>query len=132
MSYALDASALMAYLEKEPGYLEVHDVFVDAAEFDRKILMNIVNWGEVYYILMRDYGMEKAEAIAKIVDTFPIQIIPPNHAITRQAAIYKTFKKLPYMDSHAAAFAKIHKATLLTADREFSAVSREIKIIWVK
>ncbi len=67
----LDASALLAYLEKEPGYEKVKDFFVKAIESDRNLLITTVNWGEVCYILQRDY-LDRVEEILKLIKTFPL------------------------------------------------------------
>ena len=131
MIRVLDASALMAYLEKESGYEKVKESLSRAAESDKKLLMSIVNWGEVYYILVRDHGLEKAEEIMRIVETFPIELVSPDRELTKQAALYKAVKKLPYADSYAAALTKSCKGELLTTDKEFKLVEHDVKILWV-
>ena len=73
MVKVLDASALMAYFEKEPGYEKVTDAFVEAAESGRSLLMNVVNWGEVYYVLARRYHLPKAHELMRLASTFPIE-----------------------------------------------------------
>lgn len=127
----LDASALIAYLEKESGYEKVKEALAKAAESEKKLLMSTVNWGEVYYILARDYGLEKGVGVMRLVDTFPIEFVPADLELARQAALYKAQKKLPYADSFAAALAKLRKAELLTTDKEFKLVEHEVRILWV-
>jgi len=127
----LDASALMAYLEKESGYEKVKDVFTKAAESENPILMSVVNWGEVYYILIKEHGNERAQEVISLIETFPLDIVSADKEITKQAALYKAQKKLAYADSYAAALAKLRKGELITADKEFKAVENEIKIVWV-
>ena len=131
MKHVLDASALMTYLEKEPGYEKIKVAFAQAAEKGERLFMNIVNWGEVYYVLARDYDLEKVEEILRIVETFPIECVRPDKELTQQAAWYKAIRKLPYVDSHAAALAKIQKCELMTADKDFKLVERDIKILWL-
>jgi len=130
MQKVLDAYALMAYLEKEPGYEKIRDMFSHFAETDKKALMTAVNWGEIYYITLRVKGTEEAEQIMKIVDTFPIEIIEVDKSIAKQAAIYKSSKKMSYADCFSAALAKIKKAELITGDKEFKQLENEIKILW--
>ena len=53
----LDAYALMAYLEGEKGADAVTALFVAAHENEgARIVMSSVNWGEVYYIVLRERG----------------------------------------------------------------------------
>jgi predicted nucleic acid-binding protein len=131
MVKVLDASALMAYLEKEPGYEKVRDLLTKSAESGKDILMTTVNWGEVFYILIRGYGINEAERIQTLIETFPIEFVSADLALTRQAAIYKATRKLPYADSFAAALAKLRKGELITADKEFKSLESEVKILWI-
>ncbi len=132
MEIVLDASALMAYLEKEPGYEKVRDILVRAAEKEQNLLMSAVNWGEVYYVLVKRFGLKEAEKTMKVVDTFPIEVVDADLETARQAALYKAIRKLPYADSFAAALTKIRKGELVTGDKEFEHVASDIRIIWVK
>ena len=131
MVKVLDACALMMYLEREPGYEKVKNLLVKAAETGNNLLMATVNWGEVFYLLIRNYGFSEAEKIINIIETFPIELVSIDLAITKQASFFKATKKLPYLDSFAAALTKLHKGELVTADKEFKLVENEIKIDWV-
>lgn len=131
MVKVLDACALMVYLEKEPGYEKIKDFLVQAAESGKNLLMTTVNWGEVFYILIRDYGLDEAEKIQKVIETFPIEFVPVDLSLARQASLYKANKKLPYADCFAASLAKTHKGELITGDKEFKVLENEIKILWI-
>ena len=131
MIRVLDASALLAYLNKESGHAIVKDALANAAETDRPLLMNTVNWGEVFYILIRAVGLKEAENTLQIIDTFPLEIVPATQELAMQAALYKSRGILSYADAFAAALARLKKAELLTSDHDFKAVERDIKIIWI-
>lgn len=131
MVKVLDASALVAYFEKEPGYRKVKDLFVKAADAGNPLLMATVNWCEVIYVLVRNYGLDSADEVQNVIETFPIEFIPPDLTLTKQAALYKVTKKLPYMDCFAAALTKLQKGELITCDKDFKAVENEIKISWI-
>lgn len=131
MVKVLDACALMAYLEKEPGYEKVKDLFVNAAESEKKLLMTTINWGEVFYVLVRDYGHEEAERVQRLIETFPIEFVPADLALAKQAALYKVAEKLPYVDCFVAALAKIRKGEIITGDKEFKVLEGEVKIAWL-
>jgi predicted nucleic acid-binding protein len=47
------------------------------------------------------------------------------------AAILKAHKKMSYADCFAAALAKLKKAELVTGDKEFKEVEKEVKILWI-
>ena len=131
MTKILDASALLAHLEKEAGYEIINDVLAEAAGSDEKLLMSAVNWGEVYYIVLRQYGKQKASEVALLIDTFPIEIVPADRTLAKTAATYKAVHRLPYADAFAAALTKLRKGVLLTRDKEFRAVEHDIKIMWL-
>jgi predicted nucleic acid-binding protein len=132
MEVVLDATALIAYLKKENGFEKVQEKFIKASETNKNILMSTINWGEVIYLIIKHEGIEEAEKIQKVIDTFPIKLVEPDPIITKQAALYKAIKKLPYVDSFAAAMTKINEGELVTGDNDFKLVQDEIKIIWIK
>jgi ribonuclease VapC len=127
----LDASALMAYLEKEPGHEKVLDFLAKAVEDEKSLLMTTVNFGEVYYLIVKGRGAEEAEKILQLLQTLPIDIVPVDWELAKQAAVCKAIKRLPYLDSFAAALVKLRKGELVTTDKNFKVVEEEIKIAWV-
>ena len=131
MTRILDAHGLLVFLEKEAGYEKVEQSFVTAVEKDRYLLMTSVNFGEVYYIVLRECGSEKAHEIEKIIRTMPIEIIDVDIQLAREAARFKASHKISYADCFAAALAKLHKGEVITGDKEFKSVESEIKIAWL-
>ena len=131
MAHVLDAFALTAYFEKEPGYEKVQELLTAAASSDRKLLLSTVNWGEVHYVTHRTYGIEQANKIAQVIETFPIEIVDVDLEIAKQAALFKVAHRLSYADCFAAALAKVKKSTLVTGDKEFKPLEGEIKVSWL-
>ena len=131
MTRILDAHGLLVFLEKEPGFEKVESFFVNAVEKDKSLLMTSVNFGEVYYIVLRECGQEKAHEIEKIILTLPIDIIDVDIQLAREAARFKAAKKISYADCFAAALTKIHRGELVTGDKEFRVLEDEIKISWL-
>ena len=131
MKKIIDAYSLLVFLERETGFEKMEGYFADAIEKDNNLLMTTVNYGEVYYIILRECGKEKANEIEKVISTLPIDIIDVNMNLAMEAARLKAFKKMSYADCFSAALAKTHKGELLTGDKEFKAVENEIDIIWI-
>jgi ribonuclease VapC len=131
MTRILDAHGLLVFLEKEAGYEKVEQSFVAAVEKDRYLLMTSVNFGEVYYIVLRECGQDKAHEIEKIIRTLPIEIIDVDMQIAKEAARFKAVHKISYADCFAAALAKLHKGELITGDKEFKSIENDIKISWL-
>ena len=132
MAHVLDAFALTAYFEKEPGYEQVQELLTEAASGNRKLFLSTVNWGEVHYVTHRNYGLEQANRIAQVIGTFPIEIVDADLEIAKQAALFKVAHRLSYADCFAAALAKVKKSTLVTGDKEFKPLEDQIKIAWLR
>ena len=131
MAHVLDAFALTAYFEKEPGYEKVQELLTEAASGNRKRFLSTVNWGEVHYVTHRNYGLEQANKIAQVIGTFPIEIVDADLEIAKQAALFKVAHRLSYADCFAAALARVKKSTLVTGDKEFKPLEGEIKVRWL-
>jgi ribonuclease VapC len=131
MTRVLDAHGLLVFLEKEPGFEKIESFFVNAVEKDKSLLMTAVNFGEVYYIVLRECGQEKAHEIEKIIRTLPIEIIDVDLYLAREAAHFKALNKISYADCFAAALTKIHKGELITGDKEFKSLEDSIKVSWI-
>lgn len=127
----LDSWALMCFLEQEAGHEKVIDLFEQAAHSSRPLLMCVVNWGEVYYQVMRRLGEAKAQEIERLIRSFPIDVVNVDQDLTREAARFKATKRMAYADCFAAAIAKVHKAELVTGDKEFKQIESDVKILWV-
>ena len=129
----LDSWALIAFFEDEPAAEAVEKLLQQAADEKHKLLMSVVNWGEVYYNTMREVSQEAAEQKAQEIAALPIDIIGVSDDLTlaKQAAIFKATRQMSYADCFAAALAKQRNAELVTGDPEFKAVEKEIKINWL-
>jgi len=131
MTKVLDAHGLLVFLEKETGYDKVEQAFLCAVQQNKYLLMASVNFGEVYYIVLRECGQDKANEIDRIIKALPIEIIDVDIQLAKEAARFKATRKMSYADCFAAALAKLRKAELITGDREFKTVESEIKITWL-
>src|ERR1017187_516908 len=49
----LDAHALMVLFNDEPGADEVEKILLKAESGTPRLLMSVVNWGEIYYSILR-------------------------------------------------------------------------------
>lgn len=130
----LDSWALIAFFEDEPAAETVEKLLTQAAAETHKLLLSVVNWGEIYYNTMREVSKEAAEQQARAIAALPIEIVAVGDdlSLARQAAIYKATHKMAYADCFAAALAKEKKAGLVTGDPEFKPLENEIKIHWLK
>jgi len=128
----MDSWALMALFNGESAADEVEKLLSQAAADRHKLLMSVVNWGEIYYSVMRGASPEMAEQKVREITAMPIEIVPADLPQTHQAAIFKATKKISYADCFGAALARIKNAEFVTGDPEFKQIEKEIKITWLK
>jgi predicted nucleic acid-binding protein len=127
----LDSYALLAFFQNEKGADKVRDILLEAEAKNRKVLLSLANWGEVYYIISRKLGKPSAEETLRNIDRMAIEIIPLDREMTYVAAQFKSKYSLSYADCFAAALASIKKAELVTGDKEFRLLEKEIQIQWL-
>jgi len=130
--YVLDASALMAFFEHEPGADQVEGLLREAAGTERRLLMSVVNWGEVYYVVWRKYGEAAARQKLEEMARLPLEVVDVDLEITKLAASLKAQHKLPYADCFAAALAEMEKASIVTSDADFRQPRLRTAILWVE
>jgi predicted nucleic acid-binding protein len=130
----LDAHALMVLFNDEPGAEEIEKLLIKAESGSPQLLMSVVNWGEIYYSILRGASQEVADAKAHEIAGMQIELVPVDAddlELVRQAAAFKATRKMSYADCFAAALAKIKNAELVTGDREFKQLARDVKIHWL-
>lgn len=127
----LDSYSLISYIEGEAGKDTMIEIFRSARDSGRSCLLSVINWGEVYYITLREAGQQRADEVAHLIHTLPIHLVTVDLELTKQAAIFKSSKKMSYADCVAAALAKHRRVELVTGDKEFKQVEREVKVLWL-
>jgi predicted nucleic acid-binding protein len=75
--------------------------------------MYIVNWGEVYYQVVRQFGEQKAQEIEKLTQTLPITLVEAIKELTREAPRVKVTERMAYADCSAVALARIKKRSFM-------------------
>jgi ribonuclease VapC len=128
----LDSYALIAYLEREEGYGEVAKIFDECVAKDREVFICVINWGEVIYHALRAGGEKTATLAEDAMRALPMQIVEANKELTLQAARLKATKKMSYADCFAVGLAMKKKCDLVTGDKEFRQIEKELRVRWIK
>ncbi len=130
--YILDAFAVTAYLENEPGAVRVEKIIEDAQAGKCRVCLSIINLGEILYTAERKYGFTKAQEILGLIKEMPIEILPADNATVLAAAHIKANYALSYADAFVVAAAQKINGTIMTGDPEFEEVTELAKIEWLK
>jgi ribonuclease VapC len=126
----LDSYSVIAYIENEPGAKHMIELFKEARTGD-DVLLCLINWGEIYYITRRELGPDRAEEVATLLTSLPIEIVGVDFQLTKAAAELKSRHRMSYADCFAAALARSRSAKLVTGDLEVRAVEDEITVEWI-
>lgn len=128
----LDSSALLTFLQKEPGSEIVKKEIEKAQEDGDPLLINLVNFGEIYYLIKKRFGPKILEEILALIEELPIHLYPVSKELMVLAANIKADYNFPFVDSICAATAIKEEGYLLTADFDFKKIEKKLTIHWVK
>jgi PIN domain nuclease of toxin-antitoxin system len=132
----LDSSALLAYWQDEPGAADVERWLAGG-----DVWMNLVNLGEVTYVIERAIGAVVADQFfldaldeGGFGDQPPLHWAPLDARLVREAARLKARGGVSLADAFAAATARVLEAEVAVTrdDEEFQvAAERGIKVYWI-
>lgn len=122
---------MLAYLDGETGMERVRMVLEQALNAQVRVLLSMINVGEVLYITEREIGLVPAQAALAAIDQLPIEFLPVTREAVLAAAHIKANHPIAYADAFAVAAAQEFNATVLTGDPEFQAVSELVTVEWL-
>jgi len=136
----------MAWLQGEPAGILVRDLinfgdgkleaketvapFLQGAVLPPKLYLNMVNLGEVFYLLGRKKGEKVALRTVNRIKLTSIEIVSASDELVLKAASIKMKYPVAYADAFAIATAKDKKSILMTGDSEIKSVP-EVEILWL-
>jgi ribonuclease VapC len=122
-AYVLDSSALIRYIDDEPGAERVEELLSACAAGKAELCISAMQWGEVAGNLRKRLGKVQEERILSSVLPSESEIIPLTGDRAVLAAGIKVDRNLSYADSIALELAMSFKDhVLVTADFGFKAV----------
>ncbi len=127
----LDAYALMAFLEDEPGAQQVEDLLIQSLQEDLHLAITAVNLAEVYYNLARRYSSEAADTALEKLAELTIEIVAVDWELALQAARFKAQAPIAFADCMAAALAFHRDCPVVTGDQEFHRLAERVRIEWL-
>ena len=123
--YALDTSALVAYIEDEAGADRIGELFRDATP----VMIPWPTLMEFYYLTARRRGIAVARVRYAALKHLNITILDMwDEELWLQAALLKARYSLSLADAQIAALARGKGAILLHKDPEFIPLAQELKL----
>ncbi len=126
----LDAYAVLAWLEEEPGYLFVRDLLRQAQAGQIWCGVCAINLGEVYFRTCRKHSLPQADKHLALLLRLPWEIIAADNDLVWDAATIKGRHRLSYADAFFVACARRHGAELVTNDPEIRVLPERPPILW--
>ena len=117
-SKVVDAWALLAWLLDQPASSAVESCLQEADAGKLNLLMSWMNVGEVYYIIAKRYGRERAKQFLDRLPSLPIRLVLPDENGILAAAEVKASHPVSYGDAFAISLAQFEKASVITGDEE--------------
>jgi ribonuclease VapC len=130
--YVLDTFALVAHFEAEMGGEKVRELLKRAENGEIFLAMSLINLGELAYIVRRQQGKDKAEAVLDDLRAFPITFYEATEERILAAAWLKAEYPISYADAFAASLAQELGASLVTGDPEFKAIKQNLSVVWLE
>lgn len=130
-TYVLDAFALLALFKEERGADIVASLLEGAKEGRARVLMCVVNLGEVVYRTLREYGEQRAQEAAVLAQALAIDFADVDRHLALSAARLKGLHRMSYADCFAAALAQRLDAAIVTGDPDFQRVEELVAIEWL-
>ena len=126
--YVLDSSAVIIYLRNAPDASKVSRLFEEARSGEARLIISAINWAESRHVLIRRHGAEQATQLLDRLAT-GLEIVPVDRVSAEVAGDLRCRFNGSLADAFAASLAMARKATLVTADPEFDAIKRDLKIL---
>jgi predicted nucleic acid-binding protein len=129
VSYILDASAVLRYLDGEAGSDRVAEILKGHIAGKHRILISAIHWGEVAGIICKRHGRAMVERVTSRLLSFGLEIVPITAERAVNSALIKIEKRIPYADAFGVDLAReSNQHVLITADFDVKPAEKEVQI----
>ena len=130
-TYVLDSFALMVYLSDEPGMRQVEEILSLAEKQECRVVLCMINLGEVLYMTERRRGLTKAQQVLALVESLPLELMDATRDLVLDAAHIKAHHPLSYADAFVVAVCLRERGVVLSGDPDFYDVESLVQIEWL-
>ncbi len=126
--FVVDAHAMLAFLQKEPGYGRIESLLKAAVAGEAKVHISSVNLAEVQYVVLRR-GKDSSRILAAL-EALPLKIASAD-AYMPQVVEIKARYDVPLGNCFAAALAQDLQRPLITSDRAYRKLGPMLSVEWL-
>ncbi|MCE5199703.1 MAG: PIN domain-containing protein [Armatimonadota bacterium] len=126
--FVLDSYAILAFLQKEPGYGRVEALLKGAMTGDVRVHISAINLAEVHYHVLRR-GRDASRILAAL-EALPLKVASAD-SYMQQAVELRVKFGVPLGTCFAAALSQDLRKPLITGHREFRKLGQTVNIEWL-
>lgn len=129
MTYVLDTSAVLRFLDGTAGGKRVDDIIGEHIASSAFIQMAALHWGELAGVLVRRSGLFRMQQLLADLESFGFELVPATAARSVAAALLRHQTGLSYVDAHGAELARTPAGKLfVTADYDSKAAEEVVSV----
>ncbi len=129
VTFILDSSAVLRYLDDEPGAARVAEIIKSHLAGKCEAAISALHWGEVAGITCKFHGRHAMDLVLSRLNAFGLAIVPADAGAAVRAALVKLKRGIPYVDAFGVELAADSgERVLVTADFDFKPASRDVAI----
>lgn len=123
ITFVLDTSALLAYIEDEAGSEYTEGILIKAERKEISVYLSFVSLTEVTYITLQEKDESTAQARVELIKSLACSIEESGENLNLAAARLKAKNRISLADAYIAALCQERKAILVHKDPEFEKLS---------
>jgi predicted nucleic acid-binding protein len=129
VTYVLDSSAILRYLDGEAGAARVSEIIKSHLAGRCAVIISALHWGEVAGITCKIHGRPAMDLVLSRLSAFGFQIAPADADRAVRASQIKLKRNMPYVDAFGIELtADSPDHVFVTADFDFKSSSRDVTI----
>jgi predicted nucleic acid-binding protein len=128
VTYVLDSSAILRYLDDEAGAARVAEIIKSHLAGRCEAIISALHWGEVAGVTCKAHGRQAMDLVLSRLSAFGFQIVPADADRAVRASLIKLKRDLPYVDAFGVELADSPDRIFVTADFDFKPAGRDVTI----
>jgi predicted nucleic acid-binding protein len=129
VTYVLDSSAILRYLDDEAGAARVAEIIKSHLAGKCEAIISALHWGEVAGVTRKAHGSAAMELVLSRLSAFGLQIVAADADRAVRASLIKLKRDIPYVDAFGIELAADSRhRVFVTADFDFKPASRDVTI----
>lgn len=131
VTYALDASALLRFIDNEAGAEQVRSILHGLMAGKFRVMVCALHWGEVAGSLYRKKDLEFQQQVMDRFSYLGLEFVSATPERAVRAALLKAKFKIPYVDAFGVELAESTPCIFVTADYDLKPAAEAVKILFL-